>query len=113
MSESSIKHKKLTEQEWRSLCSEWEASKQAQKKFCAERDISYPLFVNWRSKILAERGETRGNKFRAVTVSKKESPTPQSCLILKIPNGITLHITPNTPKSSLSMTLEVLGVLSC
>lgn len=102
-----------SEQEWRQLCKEWEQTKPPQKQFCSERNLNYNHFVVWRSKILVERGESRVNKFTTVKVSPSMKPSPQSNLVLKMPNGITIHIAPDTPKQILSMTLNLLGVTSC
>lgn len=106
-------HNEFEDSQWRNLCAEWELSTSTQKQFCAERNINYALFVSWRSKILAEQGKTRTKKFASLRV---EAPVPlrsQSGLVMKLPNGITLHISPETSKQSLQVALDALGITRC
>ena len=106
-------HNEFDDSQWRSLCAEWELSTSTQKQFCAERNINYALFVSWRSKILAERGETRTKKFTSLRIEPSVPLRSQSGLVMKLPNGISLHILPETSKQTLQITLDALGIARC
>ena len=92
---------------------EWETDKRTQKQFCHDNNINYSLFVYWRSQLLSDRGQSRTQKFKPVTVQPPEPRPSQGALILKMPNGVVLQIPDGIHKSTLSTTLEALGVKSC
>ena len=103
--------KKRTELQWRSICAEWEQSKESQQIFCKKRGLSYNRFVFWRSKILQEKGLSRRNKFAQIKCVTQTAVKSYQLGELKIhlPSGVTLSLSSGVAPTLLQTALKTLS----
>ena len=117
--------KRLALESWRILSDEWESGNLTQPAFCESKNIKLKTFLKWRQKVLqvkemAEKivEKTPEDFLPAQVISQSTQPQARSTsivpsVIVKLPNGISLHIMPNTEKAFLKNMFELLGVSGC
>lgn len=78
-------------QKWRQHIEEWRNSGLSQQAFCRDRNLSYHQFHYWRKKLaLATVDETPLRSSALVPVTYT-SPSPDTCLSVHLPSGISLR----------------------
>jgi hypothetical protein len=116
--------KRLSKSEWHKLSNEWETSVLTQPEFCKQKGIKLTTFVYWRSKLSPSNKVPKVNKAKAnflpanIQAAVIKQPTSQAVnaahgIMLRLPNGMNLQITPNTKKRLLIDVFELLGLTSC
>jgi len=96
---------KLIEKYWQQLSDEWQGSKQPQKVFCEQRQISYSQFGYWRN-LLIKRGIVKRTDSNApyrrsvmpgfvkvgAVLERQLAKPMMDCIELTLPYGITIRI---------------------
>ena len=107
------KLKRLSQGERQELSAEWEASNLNQAEFCRQKGINLNTFVYWRSMVRQKPNKTQKDFLPATITAPIIKHQPSSGVMLRLPNGISLQITPHTDKMFLQDVFELLGVTSC
>ena len=107
------KLKRLSQAKRQELSAEWEASELTQVEFCKLKGINLNTFVYWRSTVRQRANKTPRNFLPATITAPIIKHQPSSGVMLRLPNGISLQITPHTDKMFLQDVFELLGVTSC
>jgi hypothetical protein len=88
------------------LVREWEESGKTQKEFVEEHGIKVHTFQYWitKKKRIGQRDSGNGVKSQGFIELK---PSENSCILVRYPNGIELHLPGNTPVSMIKSLLMI------
>lgn len=82
--------------QWQTLVEQWQHSGQSARQFCAEQQIGYASFCQWRKRLTQDDGAAKGavNQLAFVDLNslQQSASGPGWHIVLRLGNGVELTL---------------------